>query len=101
MHHGPSAPEARFVVRARNGADPRSETFRIVLRDPAEIARAERMLDGGPEKVVAGKLAAGDGGFNAPWRWHLKPGSTWLADMAIELCQGSPSAVDEELEGWL
>jgi hypothetical protein len=77
------------------------EAFRIVLRNPAEIATAERVLSSGQAKVVAGRLAPGDGGFNAPWHWHLQPDSTWIADMAIELCQGTPSAVEAELEGWL
>jgi hypothetical protein len=77
------------------------DTFRILLRDSAEIAKAESMLRGGPAKVVAGKLRSGDGGFNAPWRWHLHPDSTWLADMVVELCQGTPSAVEQNLEAWL
>ena len=98
---GPTVPEARFVVHARNGIVPYYETFRIVLRDPAEIAKAERVLSGGQPMVVAGRLVAGDGGFNAPWSWHLKPDSTWLTGMVIELCEGIPSAVEQDLEGWL
>jgi hypothetical protein len=93
--------EARFVVNSRNRPDGPNETFRIILRDAAEIARAESVLHRGPLKVVIGRLVSGDGGFNAPWRWHLKPDSTWIADLSIELCQGTPSVVEEELEGWL
>jgi hypothetical protein len=97
----PIASEARFVVNSRNRPEGPNETFRIVLRDTAEIARAESVLRRGPLKVVTGRLVAGDGGFNAPWRWHLKPDSTWLFDMTIELCQVTPSGVEAELAAWL
>jgi hypothetical protein len=98
---GPTVFEARYAVHAPNGLEGHRDTFRIVLRDSAETVKAERGLRGGPAQVVAGRLRAGDGGFNPPWHWHLDPDSTWLADMAIELCQGSPSAVEHELEAWL
>jgi hypothetical protein len=44
-----------------------------------------------------GPLRAGDGGFNAPWSWHFDPDEVRFAEAAIELCDGTPSYVEEHL----
>ncbi len=78
------------------------EEFKIRLEDPATIAQARRILSGQePQKIVIGRLAAGDGGFNTGWSWHLLPGETEFAEAAIELCDGKPSFVEEDLDYWL
>jgi hypothetical protein len=41
-----------------------------------------------------GPLRRGDGGFNAPWTWHLDPDQTRLVEAAIEICDGTPSYVE-------
>jgi hypothetical protein len=98
----PEASEARFLLRAcRWSGNPEGESFRIVLRDSSEIAAAERELRERRGRIISGRLALGDGGFNAPWHWHLMPESTWVVDGAIEVCDGCPSAVEEGLEDWL
>jgi hypothetical protein len=51
--------------------------------------------------VISGQLAAGDGGFNAPWSWHLVPSSVTAPDLAIELCDGRPSFVQNDLTYWM
>jgi hypothetical protein len=98
----PQAPEARFLLRAcRWSGNPDGEMFRIALRDSAEIAAAERELRERRGRIISGRLARGDGGFNAPWHWHLLPDSTWVVDGAIEVCDGCPSGVEERLDAWL
>lgn len=52
-----------------------------------------------PLAVVAlaegnGPLRRGDGGFNAPWTWHLDPAETRFVEVAIEICDGRPSYVE-------
>ncbi|MFP3940833.1 MAG: hypothetical protein ACLF0P_11040, partial [Thermoanaerobaculia bacterium] len=72
---GPTAPEppaeAVFRVRACAGSGhaPAGEEFRVLLRDPGLIAQAEDLVGAGQEKIVSGRLAPGDGGFNQPWSW--------------------------------
>jgi len=50
---------------------------------------------------VTGTLVKGDGGFNSPWSWHLDPSSVRMAEVSIELCDGTPSFVEENLDYWL
>ena len=50
---------------------------------------------------VTGTLVKGDGGFNSPWSWHLDPSSVRMAEVSIELCDGTPSSIEENLDYWL
>lgn len=43
----------------------------------------------------------GAGMHNAPWSWHLDPEQFGLAEMTIEVCDGTPQFVEEELDYWL
>ncbi len=75
-------------------------TFRTVLEQPEDIARAEAALAGdGYAGIPNGALAYGDGGVNAPHNWHMV--GTTLADMTIEVCDGTASMVDEDLVYWV
>ncbi len=48
-----------------------------------------------------GRVVAGNGGVNSPWSWHLEPGSITVPDVTIELCDGLPSYVEDNLAEWL
>jgi hypothetical protein len=48
---------------------------------------------------ATGGIAAGDGGVNSGWSWHLTDMS--LTELAIELCDGTPSMVEADLDYWL
>lgn len=104
---GPTAPEpepeAVFRVRACAGSThaPAGEEFRVLIRDPARIAEAEDLVGAGQRKIVSGRLAPGDGGFNDPWSWHLEPATVELVDIAIELCDGCPSFIEDDPDYWL
>jgi hypothetical protein len=93
---GPDAQGVVFVIEVVD------ETFRVRIEDPDLIAQARRILAGEePQKIVTGQLAAGDGGFNDPWSWHILPGTVGFAEAAIELCDGKPSFVEDDLTYWL
>ena len=77
------------------------ETFNIRLIDTAAIQEAERLLDTGASRNAVGQLVRGDGGFNAPYTWHLDPATVEFADMTIELCDGLPSFVEDDLDYWI
>jgi hypothetical protein len=51
--------------------------------------------------IVTGLLAIGDGGFNSPWSWHLDPDTVEMVEVAMELCDGRPSDIENDLEYWI
>ena len=78
------------------------ETFVVLLNDPAVIADARsRIATNHGIGIVNGTLRSGDGGFNQPWSWHLDPESITIADLTIELCDGRPSMVEDDLDYWI
>lgn len=88
---GPSTPSpgpAEFVI------DVAGERFVVRLTDPETIARAEDTLRGRRSSFPAGPLRPGNGGFNAPWTWHLDLDQTPFVEAAIEVCDGRPSYVE-------
>ena len=70
------------------------ETFVLRTTRP-EVARLahERFL-GRNVRFPVGPLLPGDGGFNAPWTWHLDPDRVDMTEAAIEVCDGAPSYVE-------
>lgn len=98
----PGGGEAVFLLRACAGSGAGGETFRILTRDPAVIQEATALIGRGPgRRLVRGALRAGDGGFNAPWRWHLAPADVRFADLAVEVCDGCPHDIEGDLGYWL
>jgi hypothetical protein len=77
------------------------ETFRAVVLDTMQVRLLEERMAAGTEGVVNGELLPGDGGFNQPWGWHWDPETVHVADTSIELCDGRPSLVEEDLPYWL
>jgi hypothetical protein len=71
-----------------------SESFVVRVADAGEIARFREALAGNRVGFPLGRLQRGDGGFNAPWSWHLDPADTRLVEVAIEVCDGAPSYVE-------
>lgn len=91
---------ADFVVKVNN------EQFVARMTDPASITRAREILQGKAENaILLGDVRRGSGGFNRGrskiWNWHLTPDSVRFADVTIELCDGTPSYLEENLDEWL
>lgn len=75
-------------------------TFRTVLEQPADIAAVESALAGdGYAGIPNGVLPSGDGGVNAPHDWHMQ--ETALADITIEVCDGTATMVDDDVVYWV
>jgi len=74
------------------------ETYKIELATTELVAHAEALLAG--ENVAAipnGIVVRNDPGPNAPWSWHIDPATLHFADMTIEVCDGLPSYVEDEI----
>jgi hypothetical protein len=78
-----------------------SEQFAVRAVDQTTREQLTARLQSGSAGVIIGRVAAGDGGFNAPWSWHLVPSSVAVADAAIELCDGTPSYIEAHRDEWM
>ena len=74
------------------------ETFVVRAQDPETIRLGLEVLNGRAQRFPIGPLRAGDGGFNAPWSWHIDPAEMHLTEVAIEVCDGRPSYVEAHVE---
>ena len=73
---------------------PDGGTYRVLLTDPADIVRVEAALAGdGHAGIPNGRIVAWDGGVNIGHDWHVV--EVELADMAIEVCDGTVGYVDD------
>lgn len=81
--------------------DVTGERFQVRATDSETIQQLTDNFNGRNSMHVTGKLVRGDGGFNQPWGWHLDPASVRMAYISIELCDGRPSMVQDDLEYWL
>lgn len=43
----------------------------------------------------------GPGRYNAPWSWHLDPTDVEMAVFTMEVCDGTPDAVEREIDHWV
>jgi hypothetical protein len=84
----------RFVIEVSG------EEFRVEVTDPEEVARFKARLVSGLRGPISGELLPGDGGFNHPWAWHLDPTTVHVADLSIELCDGRPSFIEDDIAYW-
>jgi hypothetical protein len=90
----PEAP-ASYAVQVEG------EAFVVRVTTGGQVAEMEARLASGEPGVINGVLESGDGGFNDPWSWHLVPESVETPDVAVEVCDGTPSFVEQELDYWL
>ena len=88
MHNDPDSSES-FIVGTTN------LDLIDLCRSQLELPEDERFLH------VSGAIDYGNGGFNSPWSWHFIPDEWELAEMSIELCDGNPQYVEDNLEYWI
>jgi len=74
------------------------EAFVVRTQDPETIRLGLEVLNGRAQRFPAGPLLAGDGGFNAPWSWHIDPARLRFAEVAVEVCDGRPSYVEVHVD---
>jgi hypothetical protein len=93
----------RKVVTASKSfvVDVAGEQFVVRATDASTIQQLTDNYNGKNSMHVTGDVVRGDGGFNQPYSWHLEPTSVRMADISIEVCDGRPSYVQENLDEWL
>ncbi len=77
------------------------EQFRVRIENPQTIEQVRALEQGQSTATIPnGKLLPGSDG-NEPWSWHLDPIDIDMAEITIELCDGTPSMVEADMEYWL
>ena len=51
--------------------------------------------------IPSGRLVRGSVFYNEPWSWHIDSEDIHMAEVTIELCDGTPSQVEDNLDYWL
>ena len=88
---------ASFVFR-----DPGSNSVvRLEITNPAGLDQAEDLLRSGAAQWALGTPRRGNGGFNAPYSWHIDPATITFAEVTIEACQAAASAIADDLDYWI
>jgi hypothetical protein len=81
--------------------DVHGELFRVWVTNSEAIDQLYALQRGESTATIPiGRLLRGPGraAHNAPWRWHFDPEQFALADFTIELCDATPSFVEENLK---
>ena len=108
---GTAAATVEFQVSRIPGFGGLDQAYVLPLADPADIAHARALVSEGiaaGAPLVVAKIAAGADGVNRntlapgepPWSWHVTEFQAF-GDMAIELCDGSPQMVENDVAGWI
>lgn len=77
------------------------ERFYIALATEEQVELATQRMNDETIGVIHGVVLRGHGGFNEPYLWHLEPASVTFPDLAMELCDGRPEFVEEDLDYWV
>ena len=81
--------------------DVNGEKFKVLVRNPATIVQILDLKEGkSTASIPNGKIlpGAGEMNHNAPYSWHLDPQDISMADFTIELCDGTPSYVEDNVK---
>jgi len=78
------------------------EKYSIFITNPETIEQVLALQTGGSRATIpSGKLVRGGVPYNQPWSWHIDSEDIHMAEMTIELCDGIPSHVEENLDYWI
>ncbi|HET7010050.1 MAG TPA: hypothetical protein VFI11_04685, partial [Anaerolineales bacterium] len=80
------------------------ERFRVWVTNPATVEQLLALRDGTSSAGIPnGRLlrGAGETNHNAPWSWHLDAEDIEMAEVTMEVCDGRPSYVEENLDEFI
>jgi hypothetical protein len=100
----PTAPPQRSFLFAVRGIPDAEGRFVASTTSPQVLAIVENQLALSEEQRmlhISGPVAPGNGGHNLGWSWHFEPGSWELVEISIELCDGRPQMVEDDVDKWI
>lgn len=104
---GTSTVPALVTVQTAGGGGPFQHFVVRVTNQPLLDQMIDICNGLSPQLIVTGNVATGNNGYNEDvvngfvWSWHITEDSLSLTQMAIELCDGIPTAVEGDLPYWV
>ena len=96
----PTAPALKGGVLATFEVS--GERYSIFITNPQTIDQVYSVLRGTSNaRIPSGRLLRGQVSYNKPWHWHIDSQDVVMAEVTIELCDGRPSYVENNLDDWL
>jgi hypothetical protein len=78
------------------------ERYSIFITNNNTIEQVFALQRGeGEAAIPSGRLVRGSVFYNEPWSWHIDSDDIQMAEVIIELCDGTPSQVEDNLDYWL
>ncbi len=71
-------------------------TNKQTIEDVLALQRGESQAS-----IPSGRVLRGAVFYNAPWSWHIDPEDIKMAEITMELCDGTPSMVEADLDYWV
>ena len=82
----------QFVIEAAG------QEFVVMIENESVAAQARQLIGSNQSINLNGEIARGHGGFNNGYSWHLKPNTVEFAEITMEVCDGEPSFVEENVD---
>jgi hypothetical protein len=77
------------------------ETLTVWSTAPAFIDQALALLAAGEQLIPSFETLRDATDCDAQWSWHVDPAAMSFAELAIELCDGCPSHIEDDKDYWL
>ncbi|HUV52646.1 MAG TPA: hypothetical protein VMW64_06185 [Dehalococcoidia bacterium] len=78
------------------------ETFKVFITNKDTIADIFALQCGMSQATIpSGRIIKGEASYNEPWNWHIDSEDIHMAEVTIELCDGTPSQVEANLDYWV
>ena len=93
------APELRGGVQAT--FEVQGERFSVFITNEDAIDQVFALSKGESEaRIPSGRLLRGQVSYNKPWHWHMDSQDIVMAEVTMELCDGRPSDIENNLDYW-
>jgi hypothetical protein len=78
------------------------ETFKVFVTNKDTMADIFALQCGMSQATIpSGHIIEGEVSYNEPWSWHIDSEDIHMAEVTMELCDGTPSQVEANLDYWL
>ncbi|OGO37513.1 MAG: hypothetical protein A2147_03105 [Chloroflexi bacterium RBG_16_57_8] len=78
------------------------ESYSVFITNKETISEVFAVQRGESQATIpSGRLVKGAVPYNKPWSWHVDPEDIQMAEITIELCDGTPSHVEADLDYWV